>query len=123
MDRLFLRQLAIPALIGVYAHEKVTPQIIFLEVEVAIDIAKAALHDDIKATVDYAAIYHYLHEYIATTRFQLLETLALRVSENLIEKFALTGLRLTITKKPSDMPDIAGAGITIERGLLCHPAH
>lgn len=117
MDKIFLRQLAVPALIGVYAHEKTTPQIIFLDIEAAVDSAKAAVADNIAATVDYAAICHHLREYITASRFQLLETLAVNVCENLIKKFSLTWVRLVITKKPADLPDIAGAGVIIERGL------
>lgn len=115
MDKIFLRQLAVSALIGVYAHEKIIPQTIFLDIETAVDVQKAAASDNISATIDYAAIYHYLREYIEATRFQLLETLAEQVSQNLMTHFSLTWLRLTITKQPSDLPHIAGAGIIIER--------
>lgn len=115
MDKLFLRQFAIPAIIGVYEHEKIAPQTIFIDLETAINVNQAAAVDDINATVDYAAIYHYLREYITATRFQLLETLAAQVSENLMKKFSLSWLRLTVTKKPVDLPDIAAAGVVIER--------
>jgi 7,8-dihydroneopterin aldolase/epimerase/oxygenase len=117
MDKLFLRQLAVPALIGVYEHEKIVPQTIYLDIETAINVNLAAAADQITATVDYSAIYHDLCEYIATTRFQLLETLAVNLCERLMKKFALTWLRLTVMKKPSDMPLAAGAGIIIERKL------
>ncbi len=117
MDKLFLHQLAISALIGVYDYEKITPQIIFLDIEAAINVAQAAATDEITSTVDYAAIYHYLHEYIPTTHFQLLETLAAAVADNLIKKFSLAWLRLTITKKPQDLPELAGAGVILERSI------
>ncbi len=119
MDILFLRQLAVSAIIGLYPNEKEVPQTIFLDLELAIDVHQAAMTDEISSTIDYSVIYSYLREYIPITRFQLLETLAVNVSENLLKKFSLSWLRLTITKKPADMPDIAGAGITIERGLYC----
>jgi 7,8-dihydroneopterin aldolase/epimerase/oxygenase len=115
MDKIFLRQLAIPALIGIYDHEKIIPQVIFLDIEASVDAARAAVADNITATIDYAAIYHYLRDYITASRFQLLETLAVNVSDNLIKKFSLTWVRLVITKKPADLPDIAGAGVIIER--------
>ncbi len=120
MDILFLRQLAVSAIIGLYPNEKEVPQTIFLDLELAIDVHQAAITDDISSTIDYSVIYSYLREYIPITRFQLLETLAVNVSENLLKKFSLSWLRLTITKKPADMPDVAAAGITIERGLLSH---
>ncbi len=115
MEKLFIRELAIPALIGVFDSEKITPQTLFIDLEIAVDAGKAALSDDIRATIDYSAIYHYLQEYIPTTRFQLLETLAVNIAESLIKNYRLQWLRLTVTKKPGDMPNIAGAGIIIER--------
>jgi 7,8-dihydroneopterin aldolase/epimerase/oxygenase len=115
VDKIFLRQLAVSALIGVYDHEKITPQVIYLDVEASVDADKAAATDLLNATLDYAEIYHCLREYISATRFQLLETLAVNVSNLLITRFSLTWLRLTITKKPADLPDISGAGIIIER--------
>jgi len=115
VDKLFLRQLAVPVLIGVYEHERITPQVVLFDLETEINVSKAAKHDDIAATVDYAAVYHYLRDYLAATRFQLLETLAENVSQNLMKKFSLTWLRLTLTKKPADLPDLTGAIITIER--------
>lgn len=115
MDKIFLHQLAAPVMIGIYDHEKALPQIIYLDVEAAVDAAKAAASDNIGSTLDYAAIYHFLRDYIAATRFQLLETLAEKISEELIKTFSIRWLRLTITKKPSDLPGITGAGVVIER--------
>lgn len=115
MDKLFLRQLAVPALIGVNDHEKATPQIIFLDIEAPINAALAACTDEVNATINYAEIYHCVNEFIAATRFQLLETLAEKLSAHLLKKFSLKWVRIGITKKPSDMPDVAGAGVEIER--------
>jgi 7,8-dihydroneopterin aldolase/epimerase/oxygenase len=118
MDKIFLRQLAVSAVIGVHDHEKNTPQTLFLDVELAVDLARAAATDDITATIDYSAVYHYLCEYIPTTHFQLLETLAADVTQKLIQKFSLSWLRLTVTKHPTDMPHLQSAGITVEWPLF-----
>ena len=114
-DTLFLNQMAVAAIIGVFPEEQQTPQTIMLDLEWTIDVHSVAAKDDLKDTVDYAAVYHDLQTYIPNTRFQLLETLAVQISERLFEKFPITWLRLKITKKPSDLPNIAGAGIMIER--------
>jgi 7,8-dihydroneopterin aldolase/epimerase/oxygenase len=115
MDKIFLKQVAVSATIGIYDHEKIKAQPIFIDLEAAVNANTAAATDDINATVDYAKIYHYLCEWIPHTRFQLLESLAVALSENLIAQFSLSWLRLTITKKPTDLPHLQGAGIIIER--------
>lgn len=117
MDRIFIRQLEISAIIGIWEYEKETPQTIYIDLEAAVDVSKAAATDHIASTVDYFLLYTRICEYIPTTRFELLETLATHLSDLLIQEFALSWLRLTITKKPTAMPNIAGAGIIIERGI------
>ncbi len=115
MDKLFLRQLTVPANIGVYEHERKTPQLLVLDLEIEIDVDKVSASDLIHNTVDYAAIYHFLCEYIAASKCQLIETLASKMAMQLMKKFELNWLRLTITKKPVDLPHIAGAGVSVER--------
>lgn len=116
MDKIFLKQVAVAATIGIYDHEKINAQPIFIDLETEVNATQAAASDEINATVDYAKIYHYLREWIPHTRFQLLESLAVALSENLMAQFSLHWLRLTITKKPADLPHLQGAGIMIERG-------
>lgn len=115
MDKIFLRQLAVPAVIGVWEHEKHAPQLIYFDIEAVVEAASAAQSDLLEATVDYAAIYNYLQEYVPTTRFQLLESLAENLSRNLIQKFSLKWVRLSIAKKPADLPNLSSAGVIIER--------
>lgn len=119
-DTIFLRQVEISTVIGVHLHERKAPQSILIDLEVGVNTAQAARTDALVATVDYSALYNYLLDYVPKTRFQLLETLAADLSEHLMEHFSLPWLRLTITKKPADMPKAAGAGITIERTSLLH---
>ncbi len=115
MDKIFLRQLAVPAVIGVWEHEKQASQIIYFDIEAVVEAAKAAQSDQLESTVDYAAIYHYLQEYVPASRFQLLESLAENLSRNLIQKFSLSWIRLSISKTPADLPMLGAAGIMIER--------
>ncbi len=69
MDRLYLHQLAVPVIIGVYPEELQNQQIIYIDLEIALDITKAAVKDDLTCTVDYAAIYHFIFSYLPTTQF------------------------------------------------------
>jgi dihydroneopterin aldolase len=114
-DKIFLRQLALPAVIGVWEHERQSPQIIYFDIEASVEASRAAMADALESTVDYAAIYHYLQEYVPATRFQLLETLAENLSQHLMQKFSLSWLRLSISKTPADLPNLGAAGVIIER--------
>ncbi len=115
-DRLLIQQLAVNTIIGIYPHERETSQCVFLDLEIAIDAKGSALTDSITSAIDYAAICHYLREYIPTTSFNLLETFAIHIGDKVLEKFSLSWLRLTVTKKPYDLPEIGGIKVTVERG-------
>lgn len=115
MDKLFLRQLEVSAIIGVNPQERVVPQSLWIDLEVGIDARLGAENDKISATLDYSALYSYLIDYLNSSCFQLLETLACRLGDDLLKHFSIQWLRLSIMKKPADMPGIVGAGIIIER--------
>ena len=42
--------------LGVYEWERRSPQTVWLDVELAIDAARAAARDDVRKAVDYAAL-------------------------------------------------------------------
>ncbi len=69
MDRLFLHQIAVPAIIGVHAHEQVNPQTLYIDLEIAINASVAAAKDDLTLSVDYAAVYHFVQDYVPNTIF------------------------------------------------------
>ncbi len=115
MDKVFIHQLSVPVLIGVLPDERKAPQNILIDLDIETDVRSAAMLDDLQHTIDYAAVRRSIIEYVATTQFRLVETLAHQLADHLKQTFDLTCLRLTITKKPFDIPDAEGVGVVIER--------
>jgi 7,8-dihydroneopterin aldolase/epimerase/oxygenase len=114
-DKLFIHQLAVPAMIGVFPNERQAPQTLLMDLEISVNIAAAAAQDDLTRTVDYAAICHAIVQYVEQTAFQLIETLADRLAFFLKQQFQLHSLRLRVTKKPFDLPEVAHVSIEVER--------
>ena len=115
MDIVYLRDLRIDTVIGIFDWERRTTQTIILDLEMSADIAKAAASDDIKDTLNYKAVAKRLIEYVGASRFQLVETLAERCSEIIREEFGVRWVRITLNKKGA----VRGAddvGVIIERG-------
>jgi dihydroneopterin aldolase len=115
MDIVYLRDLRIDTVIGIFDWERRTTQTIILDLEMSADIAKAAASDDIKDTLNYKAVAKRLIDYVSSSRFQLVETLAERCSEIIREEFGVGWVRLTLNKKGA----VRGAddvGVIIERG-------
>ncbi|WJW75372.1 dihydroneopterin aldolase [Thiohalobacter sp. IOR34] len=115
MDIIFLRDLRIDTVIGIYDWERRIRQTISLDLEMAADIRKAAASDAIEDTLNYKAVAKRLIEFVEGSEFQLVETLAERCASLVLEEFDVPWIRLTLNKTGA----VRGArdvGVIIERG-------
>ena len=76
MDIIYLNDLRIDTIIGIYDWERRVKQTISLDLEMASDIRKAASSDDIQDTLNYKAVAKRLISFVESSEFQLVETLA-----------------------------------------------
>ncbi len=114
MDLIFLRRLRLEVLVGVHEHERLAPQPLFFDLELAADVARAAASDRVEDALDYSAVAAALAEYVSGTDFQLIETLAEGCVERIFERFPVEWLRLAI-RKPQALENAEAAGLVIER--------
>ena len=114
MDKVFLRQLQLEAVIGVYDWEREIRQPLIMDLEIATDAGRAAASDRIQDALDYHAVAKRITEFVGQSDFQLVETLAERCAELLIREFAVTWLRMTV-HKPDAVENAASVGVVIER--------
>ncbi len=115
MDIVFLRELRIDTVIGIYGWERRITQTLVLDLEMSADIAAAAATDRIEDTLDYKAVAKRLIQFVSESRFQLVETLAERCAQIVREEFGVRWVRLTLNKQGA----VRGArdvGVIIERG-------
>lgn len=115
MDIIFLNNLRIETIIGIFDWERKVKQSLFFDIEMATDIRKAAASDDIQDTLDYKAISKAVIDFVEKSEFQLVETLAEKVAELIITDFNVPWLRLRLNKKGA-IRQANDVGILIERG-------
>ena len=115
MDIIFLRDLRIDTIIGIYDWERSTRQTVSLDLEMATDIRKAAATDHIDDTLNYKAVAKRLIAFVSESEFQLVETLAERICALVLEEFQVPWVRLTLNKGGA-VRGAKGVGIIIERG-------
>ncbi len=113
-DTITLQQLRVDALIGVYDWEQTEKQTLLLDVEIETDAKRGAKTDKIADALDYSALAHRLIEFIGSTRFQLIETLAERTAELILAEFPTNRVRLTL-HKPQAVPEAQNVALRIER--------
>ena len=114
MDIIFIRDLRIETVIGIYEWERQINQIVSLDLEMATDIRRAAATDSIEDTLNYKAVAKRLIEFVSGSRFLLVETLAERSADLVLSEFNISWLRLTLSK-PGALRGARDVGIIIER--------
>ena len=115
MDIVFLRQLRIDTVIGIYEWERRTRQTLVFDLEMSADIARAAASDHIRDTLDYKAVAKRLIQFVGESEFQLVETLAERCAAIVREEFGVRWVRLTLNKAGA-VRGASDVGVIIERG-------
>jgi dihydroneopterin aldolase len=116
MDLIYIRNLRVDCVIGVFEWERRIRQTIAIDLDLAADIARAARTDRLEDTLDYKAISKRLIDYIGQSQFQLVETLAERIAEIVLHEFAVRWLRLRVNKRGA-LSHAGDVGVVIERGM------
>lgn len=115
MDILYLNGLKIDCVIGIWDWERQTTQTIVFDIEMAMDVRKAAAHDRIEDTLNYKAVTKRLINFVGESQFQLVETLAERAAELIQNEFGVPWVRVRLNKKGA-IRGAADVGVIIERG-------
>jgi dihydroneopterin aldolase len=115
MDIIFLRELKIETLIGVYEWEKRVPQTLQFDLEIALPSSLACQTDDINDALNYADIVRHIQEVLSTRHFNLLEALVEHIAQIILKDFGAPWVKISVAK----LNAIRGSkmvGISIERG-------
>ena len=115
MDIVYIRDLRIDTIIGIYDWEREVRQTISLDLEMAHDIRKAAETDDIQYALDYKSVAKRLIAFVEGSQFLLVESMAEQIAGIVCEEFAVPWLRLRVSK-PGAVRGSQDVGIVIERG-------
>jgi len=115
MDIVYLRDLRIDTVIGIFGWERRIRQTLDFDLEMSADIARAAASDAIEDTLNYKSVAKRLIQFVGESEFQLVETLAERCAEIIREEFGVRWVRLTLNKKGA-VRGASDVGVIIERG-------
>jgi len=115
LDIVFVRQLRLPAWIGLYRHEKIAPQTIELDLEIALPANSAVFKTGkVADTIDYGVVVEHIRALLAKERFGLVESLAERVADSILEEFNSPRVIVSIAKL-GVLRDAKLVGVRIER--------
>lgn len=80
MDRIFIRDLALRCIIGIYPEERREKQDIVINIEMHCDLRQAGKSDELSDTVDYKAIKKAVLKLVEGSSFKLIEALAEKIA-------------------------------------------
>ncbi|MGV6827613.1 MAG: dihydroneopterin aldolase [bacterium] len=115
MDIVFIRELQAETVIGIYDWEREIRQKVVLDIDMAADVKRAADSDLIQDAVDYKTVSKRLIGFIEDSEFQLVETLAERCADILLDEFNIPWVRLKLNKRGA-LSAATDVGVIIERG-------
>jgi dihydroneopterin aldolase len=120
-DVIAIRDLAVDCIVGVYPHERDTPQPLVLHVELELDTEEAARTEHISRTINYDLTAAQLVFLLQSCRFRLIETAAHALCRYLlappapgVRRAMVARVRLTM-EKPKALGGAAVPSVTIER--------
>lgn len=115
MDKIFLDELKVDTIIGIWEWERRIRQTVVIDIEMSADIAKAAATDDVADTLNYKSVAKRVQSFVAESSFQLVETLAERIAAIIREEFGVAWVKIRVNK-PGAIRGSKAVGVLIERG-------
>lgn len=113
-DQVCIKGLKVDTVIGVYDWEREILQTVVLDLTMDWDNRPAANSDDLQYALDYAAVSARLMAYIKAAEFELIETLAERCAEIVLQEFSVPALVLEVSK-PGAVPEADTVSVRIAR--------
>jgi dihydroneopterin aldolase len=114
LTRVFIRDLVLPASIGIYEHEKGKPQRVRFNIELLVRLPEGGPDDaEPRQIVSYELVVKRIRKLLAAGHVNLVETLAERVAELALKDRRVAAARVRVEKL--DVYKGAAVGVEIER--------
>lgn len=98
MDRIYIRDLALRCIIGLYPEERKKKQDVVINVVMETDLRAAGQSDDLNDTVDYKTIKLNILDFVENSSFQLIESLAEGIAAICLADSKVQSATVTIDK-------------------------
>jgi dihydroneopterin aldolase len=115
MDIIYLHDLKVDCIIGIWEWERRTTQKLTIHLDMAVDIRRAAASDAIADTLDYKSVAKSVRALVSGSQFQLVETLTEKIAELIMAEFKVPWVRVKLNKKGA-IRGASDVGVILERG-------
>ncbi len=98
MDKIYLNRMSFYGYHGVFEAEAQLGQRFYVDLELSLNLAKAGESDDLNDTVNYADIFTRVQQIVEGERYKLVEALAERIAQQLLQGFPFAEVKVRVTK-------------------------
>ena len=114
MDTIFLSDLRVETIVGIQDWERKIRQTVSIDLEMAADNRRAAASDSIDDTLNYKLVAKRVQQFVADSSFQLVETLAEKIAEVVLNDFDVPWVEVRVNK-PGAIRGARDVGVKIRR--------
>ena len=114
LRHVFVRDLDLMALIGIYEHEKTDPQRIIVNIDLSVKEGDGPQGDDIGHVVSYEIVVKKVEQIIAEGHINLVETLCEKIAAACLRDKRVVAARVRV-EKPDIIKNARSVGVEIER--------
>ena len=116
MDRIEIHGLRVMTVVGVLDHEREAPQPLQLDLVLHVDLADASISDELADTANYGSVSEAVADVVRESKDLLLERVAGRVCEVLLDFDRVEAVDVTVTKLRPPIPeDVQSSSVTLHR--------
>jgi dihydroneopterin aldolase len=116
MDVIFLRDIRLEAKVGIYRRERVTHQMISVDLDIALPSDAVFATGKVSDTIDYAVVVERMRALLDERRFGLVEELAQALADLVLGGFHAPWVRVSVAKL-GILKDVKLVGVVIERSV------
>ncbi len=113
-DTIFLHELKVETIIGIWDWERKIRQTVSIDLEMGADIRRAAETESIDDTLNFKAGAKRVQQFVADSEFQLVETLAEKIAEIVLQEFGIPWIEVRVSK-PGAIRGARNVGVLIRR--------
>ena len=114
MDKVFIENLEIETIIGIFGWEREVKQIVRISLEMSFDISKAGKSDKIYDALDYKKIGKSIVNLVENSSFFLVEKMAEEIASLVLKNKQIEEIKLRV-EKPGALRGSKSVGVEILR--------
>ena len=111
-----IEKLSVMTLIGVFSHERVAPQELLIDIKAEFDVSKCVLSDSVLDALNYDLLAERCQEIACNTSYNLIESFAFAIIENLSTEFPISHIWVRVSK-PNAIVHAKTAFVEMEKKL------